>query len=85
MSPSSKKRKQINNISIVREDVQWILVGEIYTTIRTIGDWVGEVGLTADKVYGDMACGGSDNDLLSSIGVGGILRFDRFVACSREY
>ena len=65
--------------------MQRILVGEIYPAIRIIGNWMGEVDLTADKLYRDMACSSSGNDLLSSVGVGGVLPFGGLVARSGEY
>jgi hypothetical protein len=46
---------------------------------------MGEAGLTANKLYRDMACSSSSDDLLSSVGIGGVLPFGGLAACSREY
>lgn len=50
-----------------------------------IGNWASKINLTADKLYRDMTCSGGGDDLLSSIGIGGVLLFGGFVPCGREY
>jgi hypothetical protein len=48
-------------------------------------NWTSKVKRTADKLYRDMTCSGSGDDLLSSVGVSGVLPFGGFVSCGREY
>jgi hypothetical protein len=67
------------------EGVEWVLVGEIYTAVRTIGNWTSKVNLTADKLYRDMTSSSSGDDLLNSIGIGGFFPLGGLVSCGGEY
>jgi len=50
-----------------------------------IGNWTSKVNLTADKLYRDVTCSSSGNNLLGSIGISGVLSFCWLFPCGREY